>query len=146
MTYRHYYESKSGCRRLKKKKEGRENPIDLYNIWCNRCYLSVGVGQVELVADHDDGHVDRALGADDLVPDRGRLLERLGVGDRVDEHERVRGRNGQGPHGRELVRARRVQYVQVDFDAVHGEPAVVHFLHGPLVLGRELAIQKLGDQ
>lgn len=86
------------------------------------------------------------LGLDDLIPYGRGLLERVGVGDGVDEHERVSRRYGQGSHGRELVRARRVQYVQVDFHALHRELAMVHLLHGPLVLGRELPVQELRDQ
>jgi len=86
------------------------------------------------------------LGLDDLVPDGGRLLKRIGICDRVDQHECVRRRYGQGAHGRKLVRAGSVQYVQVDFHAVHRELAVVHFLHGSLVLGRELSVQELRDQ
>lgn len=109
-------------------------------------HLPVGVGQVEFVADHHDRDVGRVLGLDDLVPDGGSLLERLGVGDGVDEHKRVGRRYGQRAHGRELVRAGRVQDVQVDLDALHREPAVVHFLHGALVLGRELPVQELRDQ
>lgn len=109
-------------------------------------YLSVGVGQIELVADHDDRHVGRMLGFDDLVPDSGRLLERIGVGDGVDEHKRIGRRYWQSAHGRKFVRARRVQYVQVDFHAFHRELTVVHFLHGALVLGRELPVQELSDQ
>lgn len=86
------------------------------------------------------------LGLDDLIPDGGRLLERVRVGDGVDQHEGVGRRYGQRAHGRELVRAGRVQYVQVDFHALHGELAVVHLLDGALVLGRELAVQELSDQ
>lgn len=115
-------------------------------IYKGSIYLPVGIGQVQLIANHHDRNVCRVLGIDDLVPDGGSLLERIGIGDGVDQHESVRRRYGQGAHGRKLVRAGSVQYVQVDFHAVHRELAVVHFLHGPLVLGRELSVQELRDQ
>jgi len=86
------------------------------------------------------------LGLDDLVPDGGCLLERIRVGDRVDQHESICRRYGQGAHGGKLVCAGSIQYVQVNFHALHRELAMVHFLHSPLVLGRELPVQELRDQ
>jgi len=109
-------------------------------------YLSVGISQVELIAHHDDRYICRVLGLDDLVSDGGCLLERIRIGDRVDQHESICRRNGQGAHCGKLVCAGSVQYIQVDLHALHRELAMVHFLHSPLILGRKLPVQELCDQ